>query len=291
MARAYSQDLRVRVIEVIESKKMTKAEASRVFNLSRNTIDLWLKRKAETGSCEAKKIKPTGGEHKIKDWDKFREFVRLHGDKTQEEMAQLWEEPISAKSISRGLKKMGFSRKKKTYGYKERDEQKRAEFSGEIAKKEEEDLVFVDEAGMDSRDDYGYGWNEIGERFYDLKSGKRQGRTNMVAGVCNKELLAPFTVEGSFNRVTMEIWLEKCLVPNLRPGQIVIMDNASFHKGGRIEEIIKGAGCELRYLPPYSPDLNPIEKCWSWLKSRIRKRLKEGGCLREIMEAVLKEAC
>ncbi len=149
-------------------------------------------------------------------------------------------------------------------------------------------LVYVDEAGMDNRDDYAYGWNQKGQRFHALKSGRRQGRVNMIAALCNRKLLAPFTVEGACNRVVFETWLENCLVPTLIPGQIVILDNATFHKGGRIQELIEQAGCQLLYLPPYSPDLNKIEQCWSWLKSRIRKQLEQFDCLRDAVEYVLR---
>jgi len=131
---------------------------------------------------------------------------------------------------------------------------------------------------MDSREDYSYGWNAKGSRFYAIKSGRRQGRVNMIAAYCNAELLAPFTVEGSCNRTVFETWLETCLIPTLKPGQIVIADNATFHKGGRIIQLIEAAGCQLKYLPPYSPDLNKIERCWSWLKSRIRKQLIQFDC-------------
>lgn len=82
---------------------------------------------------------------------------------------------------------------------------------------------------MDNREDYGYGWNEQGERFHADKSGKRQGRVNMIAALCQQRLFAPFTVEGACNRTVFETWLETCLVPHLTPGQIVIMDNATFH--------------------------------------------------------------
>lgn len=140
---------------------------------------------------------------------------------------------------------------------------------------------------MDNRDDYPYGWNERGARFHALKSGRREGRVNMIAALCNQHLLAPFTVEGACNRTVFEIWLKTCLLPVLEPGQVVLMDNATFHKGGQIEQWIQEAGCELLYLPPYSPDLNPIERCWSWLKSRIRKQLGQFECLRDAMEHVL----
>ncbi len=148
-------------------------------------------------------------------------------------------------------------------------------------------VVYVDEAGMDNREDYSYGWNERGQRFQALKSGRRQGRVNMIAALCKQKLMAPFTIEGACNRVVFEIWLETCLIPVLKPGQVVIMDNATFHKGGRIEQLIQQAGCELLYLPAYSPDFNKIEQCWSWLKSRIRKQLDQFECLRDAMEYVL----
>lgn len=150
--------------------------------------------------------------------------------------------------------------------------------------------VYVDEAGMDARDDYGYGWCEAGKRFEALKSGRREGRINMIAAYCEQQLLAPFTIEGSCNRVVFESWLETCLVPQLRPNQVVILDNATFHHGGRITEIIAAAGCQVLYLPPYSPDFNRIEKCWAWLKSRIRKLLPTATSLRDAIEEVLKKA-
>jgi transposase len=151
-------------------------------------------------------------------------------------------------------------------------------------------IVYADEAGMDNREDYGYAYNEKGQRFHALKSGRRQGRVNMIAAQCQNQLLAPFTVEGSCNRSVFETWLETCLLPLLHPGQVLVIDNATFHKGGRIEELLNTVGCQVLYLPPYSPDYNKIEKCWSWLKSRIRHCLKNFDCLRDAMEFVLRQA-
>jgi transposase len=148
----------------------------------------------------------------------------------------------------------------------------------------------VDESGMDEREDYGYGWCERGKRFEALKSGRRTGRVNMIAAYCQQQLMAAFTVEGSCNRVVFETWLENCLIPVLEPGQVVIVDNATFHHGGRIAQLLERAGCRLLYLPPYSPDLNRIEKCWAWLKSRIRQRLSHSSSLRQAIESVLREA-
>lgn len=206
-------------------------------------------------------------------------------------MAELWDGDISERTISRALKKIGFTRKKKTYGYRERNEEKRAEFVLKLASVKAEDIVYADEAGMDSRDNYNYGYSLQGERLYALKSGRRQGRVNMIAALCNGELLAPFPVEGACNRNVFELWLSSCLIPNLKPGQILIIDNARFHKGGLIEQMVIEAGCSVWYLPAYSPDLNKIERCWSWLKSRIRHQLKDFDTLRDAIENVLHLAC
>jgi len=113
MAKAYSYDLRKKVIEAIELDGLKKSEASRLFNISRNTINLWFQRRSETGDIKEKTRIGNKSKAKITDWEKFRAFAVEHGDKTQAEMAELWTGEISARTISRGLRKIEFSRKKK----------------------------------------------------------------------------------------------------------------------------------------------------------------------------------
>ncbi|MGL5942835.1 MAG: IS630 transposase-related protein [Waterburya sp.] len=113
MAKAYSYDLRQKVIKAIKLDGWKKSEVAEIFQLSRNTIDLWLKRKEETGDSRPLSNRPHRIKTKITDWQAFEEFAHQHGDKTQVQMAQLWGEPISPRTISRGLKKIGFTRKKK----------------------------------------------------------------------------------------------------------------------------------------------------------------------------------
>ena len=113
MPKPYSYDLRQKVNQAIKLDGLKTSVASQLFNISRNTIDLWLKRLSETGGYQAKENKPPGNGHKITDWDEFREFAKVHGDKTQVEMAKQWIEPISDRTISRALKKIGFTRKKR----------------------------------------------------------------------------------------------------------------------------------------------------------------------------------
>jgi transposase len=113
MAKPYSNDFRQKVIEAIELNGLRKSEASELFGISRNTINLWLKRKAETGNLKPKPNPHPGHSHRIVDWSKFRAFAKTHGDKTQAEMAALWEGDISERTISRALKKIGWTRKKR----------------------------------------------------------------------------------------------------------------------------------------------------------------------------------
>ncbi|MEA5449734.1 IS630 family transposase [Leptolyngbya sp. CCNP1308] len=289
MAKPYSLDLRQKVVDAIELDGMKKSEASVAFGISRNTIDLWLKRKAATGSVAPQVNSRARRQRRITDWDGFRAFAEQHRDKTQAEMAECWPGQMSQRTISRALDIINWTRKK-TYGYRQRDEQTRQAFVARVPEPIARHLVYVDESGMDERDAYGYGYAPAGERCYDLKSGRRSGRVNMIAGYRGHQLIAPFTVEGACNRTVFETWLETCLIPELCPGDWVVLDNATFHHGGRIAELIESAGCEVVYLPPYSPDLNRIEKCWGWLKSRIRKALPHDDGLRAAIEAVLKQA-
>lgn len=112
MPGAYSYDLRRKVVEAID-EGMGKTPASQIFKISRNTINLWMRRREETGDYSAKSGYPKGYGKKIKDLEKFREFAQKHGSQTQKEMAQAWEEKISDKTIGKALSQMGFTRKKK----------------------------------------------------------------------------------------------------------------------------------------------------------------------------------
>lgn len=116
MAKAYSYDFRQKVIQAIELDGLKKSEASELFNISRNTINLWFQRKAETGDVEVKPRPTTSPKQKITNWEKFRAFVKEHEDKTQAEMAQLWEGNISSRTLSRALQKLGLTRKKRRMG-------------------------------------------------------------------------------------------------------------------------------------------------------------------------------
>ena len=125
---------------------MKKSEVSQLFNISRNTIDLWWKRQAETGDYQALPNQPPANNNKIADWEKFRDFAKIHGDKTQLEMAKLWSGEISERTISRDEPIIGLTRKKKTYGYRERDREKRQAFIAHLSTVCPSNIVYLDES-------------------------------------------------------------------------------------------------------------------------------------------------
>ena len=95
--------------------------------------------------------------------------------------------------------------------------------------------------------------------------------TTFIAGLRNSGIVAPFVIDRPVNRTIFETWVQRVLVPNLRQGDIVIMDNLSSHKGPRVRALIEAAGATLRYLPPYSPDFNPIETAFAKVKASCVK--------------------
>lgn len=112
MAAPYSDDLRSKAIAAVKRGER-KVAVCRMLNISRNTLDLWLKQEQDTGSYQAKRGYQKGNRHKITDWHRFGEFVKQHGGKTQSQMAKLWGDNVTQQDISRALAKIGVSRKKR----------------------------------------------------------------------------------------------------------------------------------------------------------------------------------
>lgn len=115
MPSPYSEDLRQKAIAAVKRGERKK-DVSEIFNISRNTLDLWLKREEQTGNCRAITNYQQGCRHKITDWRRFREFVRQHGGKTQAQMAKLWGDNVTQQNISDAMQKLGVSRKKRLTG-------------------------------------------------------------------------------------------------------------------------------------------------------------------------------
>ena len=140
-----------------------------------------------------------------------------------------------------------------------------------------ERIVYIDESGIDLSICKDRGWGKKSEKLVGKKSGKYYERTNIVAGLVNNKAIAPMVFNGSCNTQLFEAWVEQFLIKELKPGQVVIMDNASFHKSQKTKELIESVGCKVMFLPPYSPDLNPIEKFWANMKRWIKDKISEFG--------------
>jgi transposase len=112
MPAPYSHDLRTKAVEAVKRGER-KAQVSRILKISRNTLDLWLKREAQEGHCRPITQYQQGCRQKITDWESFREFVQQHGGKTQAQLAKLWGDNVTQQNISDALHKIGVSRKKR----------------------------------------------------------------------------------------------------------------------------------------------------------------------------------
>lgn len=143
-------------------------------------------------------------------------------------------------------------------------------FAQQVAAIAVEDRVYVDEAGVEDTLDYAYGWSLRGSRCWGEKLGHRTQRVSMAAAWCAGEVLAPLTFEGYCDSALVEAWFEQQLCPVLRCGQVVILDNASFHRKGHLRVLLERVGCWLLPLPAYSPDLNRIEPLWHTIKNHIK---------------------
>jgi transposase len=150
------------------------------------------------------------------------------------------------------------------------------------ATNEDRDIVFIDETGFAPTIHRTHGWAFIGQKIYGEKSGARRPRTSLIGGYLGKKLIAPLLFDGTCDTDVFNEWLSAELLPRLKCGTVIVLDNATFHKSFLTIELVKMAGCKLLFLPPYSPHLNPIEKLWAVIKRKWS--FAEGDSL----EAVIK---
>ena len=148
-------------------------------------------------------------------------------------------------------------------------------------------LKFLDEAGSNLAMTRLYGRAAPGERVYDRVPQNYGENITMLACLSEAGLSAPMTIEGAVDGTVFRAYVEQVLAPTLSQGDVVIMDNLGAHKVKGIKEAIEARGAKVIYLPPYSPDLNPIEKCWSKIKTYLRAAKAR---TRETLEKALKEA-
>jgi transposase len=266
--QAYSIDLRQKVIEFI-AQGNTQKLAANIFNLNKATVNRWWIRYKTEGHIRprinlGKKPKVTEEEFKI--------YISQNLNFTTVEMGRYFN--ISSPGAFYWLRKFGFSYKKKAFTYVEANQEKRYAYQEVIKDIAPQKLVYIDESGIEMKTCKDRGWGKKSEKLVAKKSGKYYERTNIIAGYVNKKSIAPMVFNGSCNTNVFNNWVEHFLIKELKPGQVVVMDNASFHKSYRTKELIESVGCRVIFLPPYSPDLNPIEKFWANMKRWIKQKIE-----------------
>ncbi len=134
-----------------------------------------------------------------------------------------------------------------------------------------ERLVFIDETSLNTEFVKTTGWAQVGERLVDYAPFGHWNTQTFIAALRHDGLTAPWVIKGAINGKLFDTYVETQLAPTLTPGDVVILDNLSSHKSGNAAEALKSVGAWFLFLPPYSPDLNPIEMAFSKLKALIRK--------------------
>ena len=157
----------------------------------------------------------------------------------------------------------------------EANEEKRAAYQELIKDVPPQSLVYIDESGIEMSDCKDRGWGKKNEKLVGKKSGKYYERTNIIAGYVNHKSIAPMIFNGSCNTKLFKTWVEEFLIKELQAGQFVVMDNAAFHRSQKARDLIQSVGCKVIFLPPYSPDFNPIEKFWANMKRWIKAKISE----------------
>ncbi|MEP7288964.1 MAG: IS630 family transposase [Chloroflexota bacterium] len=261
--QAYSLDLRERVVSSWQQGE-SKTTIARRFMLSLSSVKRYIKRYEICGY-----IRPTvQGRMQGKLTRRLRKRlvcqVEEHPDYTLAQHAQLWCKKYkmlaSESCLSRVFRRVGLTREKKTLGAVECDEEARRIFREVIGKLKTEDVVVVDESGSRIGMVPLYGRAPRGSRVYDRVIRNYGKNVTVLASMSLNGMQAAMTLEGAVDEAAFETFVRKVLLPTLQLGQIVIMDNLSSHKSAVVEQLLKQAGCQLLFLPAYSPDLSPIEE-------------------------------
>lgn len=145
----------------------------------------------------------------------------------------------------------------------------------EISHINAESLVYIDETGFDKYLFREHCYSPKGQTVIGRVKGRKFARKSVVAGQCRKELVAPLMYDGTMDSALFEQWFTECLIPETTENQVFIMDNASFHRKKKLQDICGRYNRKIIFLPPYSPELNPIEKTWALIKKLLRKILPQ----------------
>lgn len=270
----YSMDLRERVIAAVDAKEGSLRQLARRYRIGLSTLTRWLRRRRR---CHTLAPKPHGGGHPPALDDaarrRLRAAVRKHPDATLEELAQHIGVRCSRMAIFRTLKTLRISRKKKALHARQRDSARvrrlRRLFRARMALLDPARLVLVDETGATTAMTRTYGRAPIGQRVTGAVPGHWKSVT-LVGGLRLSGVVAPMAFEGAMDTAHFRAYVEQILTPQLHPGDVVIWDNLKPHQNVHVRRAVEAAKAEVEPLPPYRPDLTPIEELWSKVKGVLR---------------------
>lgn len=166
---------------------------------------------------------------------------------------------------------LGLDAEKKTLGAAERDEQARVAYRSRVAARSVNDFVIVDETGSNTNLTPRYARAPRGVRAPGSVPHNTKQNTTLIASMTTTGMGPAMLLDGATDTAAFEVYVEQFLVPTLQPGQVVVLDNLSAHKSARVGALIADKGCELWYLPAYSPDLSPIDEAFAKLKQLLRR--------------------
>ncbi len=272
--RPYSQDLRQRIVDTVRRGEGTIRQIAERFLVSVAFVTRLLQLHRSSGSVEPR---PHGGGNPAvltpEDHGRLREFIANQPDATLQECAAHLGTSCSLATISRALSKLGLPRKKKVPRAAEQDspevQEKRRGYRKELAGIDPHRLVFVDECGANTAMTRTYGRAPAGQRVYTDAPAHWESIT-LTCGVRLSGVTATLAFPGATNTGTFETYVEEVLVPELKPGDVVVWDNLKPHESEDAIEAVEEAGAEVVPLPPYSPDYTPIEEMFSKVKGAMR---------------------
>ena len=278
MPKPFSTDLRVRVVAAIHGG-MPWREASGVFGVSEASIGRWLRGARDRGTVEAK---PMGGPNNVVMTDELLKVLgRLVAERPDRTLAELIDAleaetgvRVGLATVVRGLAKLGITRKKKSLVASERDSERvqllRERFIAKMSSLPMERLVFIDETGARLDMTRTHGRAVRGQPVPDRVPRNRGDNVTVIAGMSIGGVDAVMSVNGGTSAEVFLAFIDQVLTPVLRPGDIVVLDNLGAHRSGAVRRAFQRLAVKVRYHPPYSPDLNPIEMCFSKVKAFLR---------------------
>jgi transposase len=227
--------------------------------------------------------------------ERLRQLLRDQPDLTLNELSQQVGVPCSRMAVWRTLRKLSITRKKKVLYAKEQQkpevQQKRLDFAKELNILDPERLVFVDEGGTTTAMTRPYGRAPKGERVVGSVPGHWESLT-LIAGMRLGEVVAPWVIPCATSTLAFSTYVEEILVPELHRGDVVIWDNLKPHQAAEVIEAVKAVGASVLPLPPWSPDLSPLEKLLSKVKGTVRKLVPRSvPALIDAIATALREVC